>query len=429
MSTPLIPSPTAEDKVLLVVRSQRERARISTELSRILFPIWRELIEFVHLDEYAALECTDRDRHHQLKGRLKIALGGSGAKQVLYPAEPFKWAGSIFTYQVLNDVDAIAPYRDSVAAHKDVARRLAKWKYIAIDETLQNTVSRHTNPLGPWIAQWSKLGLEPLGTAVAKSIQIVSAHALVTRLCPEAEINVSSTDLIPCYVILLEDDYDSNTLLKEHILTIVGRNLGVRHFLLLVSACGHETEYGMASTPGGRDHGPIDWERVSRLISIDEINVTGHKAYSREKPKSQLQRMDAIARAKQKPFVLRFAYSTEIALNYKANTAKWDAGFTSVWFKDIEVVNSVDELRIVSTASPMAFLYVPKVDWPDGERVGRYLSQSTPLGQGAMATTLLFCNVVPANTYPPLIKALSKANGSAVSPRKWKPLIVDSKRI
>ena len=100
----------------------------------------------------------------------------------------------------------------------------------------------------------------------------------------------------------------------------------------------------------------------------------------------------------------------------------------STWFEGIEVPDDLAVLRGVSAHSPMALTHVPKVHWQDGTRVGGYLSPNHPLGTGNMATTLLFCNVVPANTYPPLVKTFANSRSNGTSPRKWTPLIVDAKR-
>ena len=436
MSKPLIPLPTIADKVLLVVFDERQQQRLTNSLNQQLFPIWRELIEFVQLDFYGTSSGTSRDVFKSLKFRLLDTLRISGAEQVWYPAKSLSCALPIFTNVHLSNVKEFRPYSTDSAVVSRVLSHLANWQYEAIDCAFANSVSRRTNSLRNWMEQWNLLGLGALGAAVAKSIQIVASRVLIERLCPEAHAHRQHTSLIPCYVILLEDEYDSNTLLREHFFTFVSDALGVRCYLLLAQLVSNElgveeltlTEYGASLPDKERIHGPIDWQRVDRLILIDEINVTGHKAYSKDEPKSQLKLMESLANLKQKPFVLRFAYSTQLALNYKQNTKKWDAAFASRWFNGIEVIDGADVLRNVSSDSPMAFTYAPKADWPEGQRVGAYLSQSHPLGTGNMATTLLFCNVVPANTYPPLVKILSNSSGNGTSPQKWTPLIVDVKR-
>ena len=122
---------------------------------------------------------------------------------------------------------------------------------------------------------------------------------------------------------------------------------------------------------------------------------------------------------------MRFAYSTKIGFEYEANP-KWDSTFSSANFKGIEIGPGENPLFEASQSRPMAFEFVDSEgDREAGKIVGECLSPDNPLGNGGMATTIIFATVTPANTYPPLLKAGKKVEYRGRSVASWMPLAED----
>ena len=449
MAQPLIPVPRECDSILMILPSSRLLRAIVSSLKSDFFPIWREIVSFVVLEEVPAELLGSADKFEWLLSAVRSATKGAMKKIVLHPDKNglSDWAYAVTrSTEFENIVSTQIRYLGADGAHRHISAHLRRWSYESIDLALKEAVWKQTYSLKDWINQWIDLDLENLGCAVARSVQFVSSKTIVERLCLEALDDPPSSAMLPCYVIVFERpyvdpiakpkekvintgqlaDHDSNVLLSKALVASLDSYFGSRCFYLELEMndINFSKEYGTKT--GNRDYSAIDWSRVGTLVMIDEVNFSGHKAYAKEKgSKSQLQRMQKIASAKALPYSLRFAYSTKIGFEYAANP-KWDQNFTSAYFKGIEVGQGANPLFQTSQSAPMAFEFVSSPsDRAAGQVVGECLSPGTPLGQGGMASTIFFATVTSANTDPPLLKAGKPVTYNGMSVAKWKALIQD----
>jgi hypothetical protein len=408
----LIPTDVGKPVIVLIqYKSTWENAR--RDLDVHLFPGWDKnihLISFDHLDKNKPFIAQLKNKINTIFQStaesivlLRPTLDNGGSKGVIKGTESFV---------VLQNCEPLN-YSSSSTLVERIRQHRARMEFTNLDTKIHNTIGKQpSTTIANWLNQWRDIDSEMLqiGIQILRNLIILNQQELLDRIASSwSRKDVVSEKKLPLIVFVEEDTNDSNTRLKTMFVNCFSDKFGSEFYFVWLGKTMHE----FYSKPShAREHAEsIPPNLVSEVILVDECNISGFKAYGKDRKKTnQLKTLktfaDSISTSEYPlDYSLWFAYSTAKALDYRNNTTNFDSTFIDTKFLGVHAPQDDDFLRSVTSE-------------PDQRTANKW--------KGGFLISIFFPVSVPANNYPALIHTANwfdVTGKSSKSRTHWIPLV------